>query len=373
MTLSDISDLAKDNTKLLWRDFDEFPIPDNTSKIVQALNKLWLQYAENNFISEDVQKFLFGKTYGRSLKPLNFYKFPVYDNLIGENGEIYKTPPDRIYYIPTASDVDRIRRIFKNTKFADINLDHNQALDVLEEAQRQGIAIPKCLINFDSHADFQINSPTAKMFATIGNWINECICRYDVRDVYWVKPMWKPDEEGEGFFIIDKTQGLVFPENSKLESEINQRKLAMAANWQEMSGDSHPRYSTINLHLCTADHLPDFYGRDVFLSIDGDYLSLFSRNGRGSNQDTCDIYERISRILQILIAKNIFPKIVNMTMSIGYVPMGREVQIIKEFFLTCMRKTPQKTDSLFVYCNEDFTKNEIASGLYDNSPKYIGI
>ncbi len=83
-----------------------------------------------------------------------------------------------------------IKEVNQNAKLIDANLDHNQALDVLEYANKKGIKTPNILINFDTHSDIFINTTRKKVQASnIGDWINELLAKYpEIEKVYWVMP-----------------------------------------------------------------------------------------------------------------------------------------------------------------------------------------
>ena len=80
----------------------------------------------------------------------------------------------------------KIGSICKKLQLIDINIDHNQALDVIETAKESNIEIPDTIINFDTHSDLYVYQEISpKLGAEIYNWINELIIKmYDIAVLY---------------------------------------------------------------------------------------------------------------------------------------------------------------------------------------------
>lgn len=72
----------------------------------------------------------------------------------------------------------KIGAICKKLQLIDINIDHNQALDVIETARENQIEIPDTVINFDTHSDLYVYQEISpKLGAEIYNWINELVIK----------------------------------------------------------------------------------------------------------------------------------------------------------------------------------------------------
>lgn len=87
-------------------------------------------------------------------------------------------------------DSSKIKTICNKLQLIDINIDHSQALDVIETAREKSIEIPDTIINFDTHSDlFVYQKISPKYGAQIYNWINELVVKNpEINTVYWVMP-----------------------------------------------------------------------------------------------------------------------------------------------------------------------------------------
>ena len=258
-------------------------------------------------------------------------------------------------------DLDlHITNIVENTKVIDKNIDHNQALDVIEYAQKQRIKPPSILINFDTHSDMYLNqkiSPTEG--AKIEDWINEYIAKNDnVDTVYWVMPK----EEALDFklrFIFGfndeaallsgtplygntlklfmprflfiplnlkayKQNALIDPKTAILNEYVKNYK------YNKILFDKNTKYRKVTIINCTENTLPDFKDKDVFLSIDADYLSNlgFDTTEDFQIQKTSqEVYETFHSMMNTLDKKHVRPSVISMTLSPQYLPAQHHEQV----------------------------------------------
>lgn len=355
---------------------------------IKVIDELWEEYLsktdKNIFLDED-ERITLSNPYWYQVQKNEFYKTHFFSikNFIDEYNTIQTTPQSRKYN-GSETDTKNIRRVYENRTthdtFADINFDHNQAIDVLMYAEGQGIKVPPKLINFDTHIDIglgtriendidisnwineYINIGTrVESFTTIGNWINEYIKKYNVEDIYWVIPkeirfqdairellnieVGLSQEILSQIFIFDgKTEGVLI--DSKSENILNELLSTLNRLSDTNMLNITPNHKIVNIHFCTEDSLPDFSGQDVVLSIDADFFSCPESWGYSPSSE--NIEQAISRFLNVLSKKNIRPPITTMSLSIGYTPIENVLQI-ERFFEFIMNNTPQQLDLMKKY------------------------
>lgn len=271
-----------------------------------------------------------------------------------------------------------IGEITKNTKLIDINEDHNQALDVSEYAVKNGIEIPKILINFDTHSDVYLNVPTLKFkSARVENWINEYLAKNpNVEELYWVMP----DDEAHNlslqtlfaendflaiknstplygnslntdirwlhfvFTPLDKkpyTQEFLIDSKTGLINEISR---IPEVNEKTFSPDI--KYKKIKITTCTQKTLPNFDGKQVFLSIDADYTS-------NSGFDTVENFKIVKNeneisktfydIFNTIKSKNIQASIISLSLSPQYLPRKHH-KFVYELFEKIIKSSGKKDE-----------------------------
>lgn len=257
------------------------------------------------------------------------------------------------------SPVPNIKKICKNLEIIDVNIDHNQALDVFEYSKKNNVKIPNTIINFDTHSDVYLYQAINKDDgAQIYNWLNEFFAKYpEAKDLYWVmpedeakyKPLQKVFKEKENnneiilYGNVNKNPNLVNPEvdiepytqylyvdlNSGYVKEMPQNKL------EKLPTDpKNPNYKVFRVITCTQNTLPNFKNKEVILSIDGDYLSNSGYDTPlkfGHNQDYLECKNEIFKLLKTIKKKNIQPNIITLTISPPYIP-EENLDTIYNFF-----------------------------------------
>lgn len=288
-----------------------------------------------------------------------------------------------IYF--SISPAPKIKQICKNLKIIDSNMDHNQALDVIEYAKQQGVEIPKTIINFDTHSDVYLFSPIDKRLgAQIYDWLNEVFAKNPNTDeLYWVMPeeeatdpalqaMFKAKEStvidiilyGNSqrnsdevnpnvhkypyiqYFVVDTKSGYIkeiIDENDKF------KRLPL--------DPQNPNYKKIKIITCTESTLPDFKNKKVFLSIDADYISnsgydtpLKFSNDKNAYQIQAAVYKLIKTIHK----KHIRPEIISLTLSPHYVP-DEDIDTMLSFFELFVTNSGKK-DALQEYTRQSLSK-----------------
>lgn len=258
-----------------------------------------------------------------------------------------------------------IARVVQNAKIIDANIDHNQALDVIEYAQKQGIKPPSILINFDTHSDIYVNRKISKeKGAQIEDWINEYIAKNDnVDTVYWVMPKEEALElilrydfgEHDGIDIAwgipvfgnvfkpDMVRFLFLPLTVKSYTQkflINPKNSLMNEYVEGyeynnlLFEEKTTKFKEVTLITCTEETLPNFKGKDVFLSIDADYMS---NSGFDTGEDfeirktPQGLEETFLSMMKTIDKKNIRPQIISLTLSPEYLPSIHHNHVIDLF------------------------------------------
>ena len=257
-----------------------------------------------------------------------------------------------------------IARVVQNAKIIDANIDHNQALDVIEYAQKQGIKSPSILINFDTHSDIYVNRRISKeKGAQIEDWINEYIAKNNnVDTVYWVMPKEEALDfllrydfgEHDGIDIAwgipvfgnvfkpDMVRFLFLPLTVKPYTQkflINPKNALMneyveGYEYNNLLFEDKTKFKEVTLITCTEETLPDFKGKDVFLSIDADYMS---NSGFDTGEDfeikktPQELEKTFLSIMKTIDKKNIRPHVISLTLSPEYLPSKHHAHVIDLF------------------------------------------
>lgn len=278
-----------------------------------------------------------------------------------------------------------IKEITSKTKLIDYNTDHNQALDVIEHARQKDIKIPQIMVNFDTHSDIIINFPTVSNGkSNIENWINEYIAKNpEVDEIYWVMP----DKEARNFRIqlslseprlegiengaplagniIDERfprtqfifkplykepfiqEFLIDPQTGKMNEYIEDLEIT------KTFFDPTISYKKVKIITCTEKTLPDFTGKEVFLSIDADYIS---NSGFDTDEDwTNNLTEKemlaeLFKIFTTIKNKNIRPEIISLSLSPQYLPQ-EDHRFMTKFFNYVIQESGN-IDEIHTYKNK---------------------
>ena len=257
-----------------------------------------------------------------------------------------------------------IEKTTAKTKLIDANLDHNQALDVMEYAKKNNIELPRIIVNFDTHSDVFLNDPGILPVSGVEDWINEYIAKNSQVDtLYWVIP----NEESENiimqwlmarriyeipkdfsplignsikkmnplYFIINPiykksyTQYLlVDPKTKKTNEYIEGHELNKKLFKKKV------KYKKVKVITCTKETLPDFNGEKVFLSIDADYLSNSGFDTAGDFRfikSEQEITDTLYSIFKTTEDKNIVPVVISMSLSPQYLPKDKHIFVLKLF------------------------------------------
>ncbi len=273
-----------------------------------------------------------------------------------------------------------IKEFTKNSKIIDANFDHNQALDVADFAISKGIKIPKILINFDTHSDITLNEDVVPLGADVDNWINEYLAIYPEADeVYWVIPKEEDDRiDLRMFFGENKSRDL--PYNTMFYGNSIKEDMRMKFLFTPLSKKSYTqevlvdpktgklnefaqnlsitkvlfnpeiKYKKVKITTCTEETLPDFDGKEVFLSIDADYISNsgFDTPGKFINDKNYkQIEQALFKMVKTIKDKNIRPQVINLTLSPQYLPEDDHNQLID--FYNKIFRISGKQDAVSTY------------------------
>lgn len=281
-----------------------------------------------------------------------------------------------------------------SAKIIDNNTDHNQALDVISYAKTNNIKIPEILINFDTHSDIFINADVLSYKkSTVGNWINFALAKNpEIKTIYWVMPMEEASNlplrisfgkggatvgKDESFILFGNTTNpklneLTFlftplykkalkqefyidPETGKI-NEVHKNK----EYTEKLFNKSISKLRKIEVITCTEKTLPDLKNKDVFLSIDADYISNSGydtyTNFKFYKATEDDVYATIHSIFETLNKKNIKPTIISLSTSPQYLPIGYHnlVNSIFEYIIYIS----EKTDPISEYQNNSINIEE---------------
>lgn len=280
-----------------------------------------------------------------------------------------------------------IKEVSQNTKLIDTNLDHNQALDVIEYANKKGFKTPPILINFDTHSDIFVNTDRKKGQASdIGDWINELLAKQpEIEELYWVMPYEAANNLDLKFLFADndlevmeeheevlfgnstntkiKTTHFVFnpltkkaytqellidPDTYKINENSEDKELINRLFKKDIS-----KLRKVKLITCTEKTLPDFKDKQVFLSIDADYISNSGHDTTMDfeiRKDRAAINATFYSIFKTLKEKNVKPEIISLSISPQYLP--EEHHAFVNTIFNYIVRTSGKTDEISTYKNK---------------------
>ncbi|MBR1617632.1 hypothetical protein IJ670_05715, partial [bacterium] len=278
-------------------------------------------------------------------------------------------------YKPDKSTEKLFKEVFKNLLFADINQEHNQIGDVINEINRN-YKMPKTIINFDSHSDMYGQHAFQDGTIFIADWVNWALAQENVEKMIWVIPEESiktnpsakylyfdympyhshtlngnfdhtqiPDYLGKTPFIqkiwIDRDNFLILPSlnNNKPQGNVK----------------------VVEFIMCTISSLPDLKNEDILLSLDGDYFHCSGYNTQGyiSNMPI-DINKTFKDFIEALYSKNIRPKFLNCSISVRYVGYERNDELYG--FFKYILKISNKKDKIKGYVGkigQNFTQKDI--------------
>ena len=226
----------------------------------------------------------------------------------------------------------KIGTICKKLQLIDINIDHNQALDVIETAKENQIEIPDTVINFDTHSDLYVYQEISpKLGAEIYNWINELVMKNpEIETIYWVMPK---GEATNAMMQYDFKQRDI--DNIPIALEGNNKK-----NEDDVNPNVHQKAYTQDLIINTNN------GYLEELAYKKDYEKLKQPNYKKFKLITCteewshnlkpqEVEQAYNKMITTIRNKNIQPQIISLTLSPQYIPKSNEKQIqgIMEEFL----------------------------------------
>ncbi len=219
-----------------------------------------------------------------SRDPLKSTAFPAFDKesaraeLAGNaaGGRTISTN-GKIYYLRGGTAGEK-------TPVVDLIVDHNQTLDTIDKALKQGIIRDKFVfVHVDSHSDIYLN---AREKETVADYVNSLfnLTPCPVREAYWVVP----DSRCPVATQLDRGDGV-----------------------GPLMLDKEPPYDvTVEggavVHIVREDQLPDFRGqKDIVLDIDEDYFSSGI-----SNPDRRELDRRLRAFGVALESRNLNPDLV---------------------------------------------------------------
>jgi len=302
--------------------------------------------------------------------------------LIAAAGIFVYTNYIKSYTIPDDFE-NNIKNVTSNAKIIDINQNHNQALDAANYAAARNINIPQILINFDTHSDIHLNLDITQNGALISDWINVYFSEnQNAIELYWVMPREEAlnvplrlffasgdsDYLDEPFALygnsLKKINPFKFLKTPLTKHAYTQEFLLDTTNGYMMEAApedvykklkinlslKNPKLKNIKITTCTEDTLPDFKGKDVFLSIDADYVSNSGFDTTGdfiNNKNSQQIDKILYQMIKTLNDKNINPSIINLTLSPQYLPVEDYPQL--ENFYNKILEISKKPDALQNY------------------------
>lgn len=282
-----------------------------------------------------------------------------------------------------------IENICKNLQIIDANEDHNQALDVIEYAQKNKVKLPNTIINFDTHSDLYVYKKiNPKYGAHIYDWLNEFFAKNPEAEViYWVMPREEAlDKDMQETFIepdleykspvqgnsqknkkdvnpyVDKkpyVQYFILNTTNSYMTEITNKK-------DELKLKNSPKLKRIKLITCTTKTLPKFKNKPVILSIDADYIvnsGYDTTNDFKIEKSSKKIDKDLKNLIREINKKQINPQIISLTLSPKYVPKKHQKQILN--FFKYFIEHSGKQDNLKEYSRKVDSKQRKG-----NEPKY---
>lgn len=289
------------------------------------------------------------------------------------------------------SPIPKIKQICKNLKVIDANKDHNQALDVVEYAKKQGINIPKTIINFDTHSDMYVYKKiNPKYGAHIYDWVNEFFAKNpEANEIYWVMPLEEALDKDIQDIFIEKDEQFAFPilgNSQKETSEVNplvdktpyiqyfildttnsyMTEIVKKEDENKLKNQKNKQYKKVKVITCTQNTLPDFKNKNVLLSIDIDYINnsgYDTANNFKTLKTSSEIDRDINKLLNVIHKKHISPEIITLTLSPEYVPQENQPQML-DFFKTFIKYSGKK-DAL-----QEYTRQVDSKRVEEGQPKY---
>ena len=283
-----------------------------------------------------------------------------------ESNEVVKKDvnlkPNKKSFLPESNISKPYEASLKNVLLADVNKNHNEAVDVLKHAQRRYIPIPKTLVTFDTHSDIFVNT---KITTSIADWVNTVISKYCVSDVYWVVP----DEQffyienvchyfGENVSDAKEYKGNydinnVYQDFSKplkqtflfeVETSIIVSESVMYTKKEIKEKLKTGKYRLVNIYTCTQKTLPKL-NKPFILSVDADY---FTNSGFDTffylENMPIDLKKVFERFLKCYAKKLQKASIISYTISPEYISFDAlgEVRGFYEYMLSAIRKKSKK-------------------------------
>lgn len=267
-------------------------------------------------------------------------------------------------YIPTEKDLANMKYVFGQTQFADNFEDHNQMLDAMEYAKKQGVNIDDAtvLINFDTHSDVYINSLGSE---SIANWVNSAIAQNpNITDFYWVVSENMIADKEFGNILsgnqvensFDDKAGAPLYQNVGIKTDLKNSESIqtyyISPDGFLFEDDSYGDSRPIRIHITTEKNLTDFSGQKVISTFDMDY---FSNSGVDTytlyrdNKNEAELNQAFSQILQTLADHHIQPIMHgNCYSNDDYLP-NEDYNQAQGFANEIIKSTPQGSDVLDKY------------------------
>lgn len=170
---------------------------------------------------------------------------------------------------------EAMQQVLEDVRFHKGTIEHTGGVETLGEAKRLGLMKDRqnvALINVDSHSDL-FNYRRFWTGLTIGNWVNKAILDHpEINEIVWVMPSEiakvakKHPKRWRYSPILD------YGEHRVLYVNRANRKTYFYKPPRDLN--KHPeKYESITLRMVTAEELPNFKNRPVYLSVDMDYFS----------------------------------------------------------------------------------------------------
>ncbi len=251
------------------------------------------------------------------------------------------------------SFIDAARALLARAGIVAIADNHNQFLDAFGLAKKRGHIPegPLTMVHLDTHSDIWAN--TACRGHSIGNFINHLMKHDGVREIYWVLP----DATRLGMYenkfwnfksylgictVLADAPDTIVAYRRKHKSLLTNISLTGLMNWLlDFDGDlpfevywrniwgelkqrqpyqvmmNPEAFEKITIRKITHEQLPDFSGKKVLLSIDGDY---FQNGGYDTCAHLCFPFDRThaERVITGLVEKNIDPALAFFCLSPQY-------------------------------------------------------
>ncbi len=241
--------------------------------------------------------------------------------------------------------INKLKDIFKNS-FVEININHNEAINVFQKYHDISEKNLQTLVNFDTHSDIYSNSKNTEY--TIANWVNYCFRNLNITEFFWIIPNYIKDDPiykvqfetkkdlkiNSPFFGFDTinvdlnkiNHEEIFMHPTSGEIITRERINYLNNNFKKfgMTSVDFTNLKKISIYIICTNNLKILNGKEILLSVDADYFcnSGFDtfNNINNKNISKEQLFYNFNTFINDLYEIKIKPMAVSLTYSPVYFP-----------------------------------------------------